>query len=334
MSLRCLIVTDARPAESGAPRWRRFAMVADYYREAGLETVGLCLAPDGERDAARAGILRARVDAPAFAAPESAAAAAASLEARFGFDVVHAMTGDAIACRGVRVVETPDPGSTDADVAVLFEPAEAEGEGAAPQTIVAPLLRAGFRRSRPRVAQGGVLAGVWVEADEAAIGAARSFFAEISRRGGGFAPSFVIAGPGAALVAPPRLPTPVTTLGPETTEQIFHRGLDLAVFPDLPEAGAGAPRYDVIGALELGATPLAPETALTGLRDCWRLPRFSSLEHLAEYLFEKGRDLREGGLLAELRARADWTWSGVAGAASEQRRAFRRAVLGRLEARG
>ena len=90
MSRRCLIVTAARPAATGAPDWRRFAMVADYYRQAGLETVGLCLAPEDARGAARAAILRGRVDAPAFAAPDEGDAAAVALEARYGFDVVHA----------------------------------------------------------------------------------------------------------------------------------------------------------------------------------------------------------------------------------------------------
>lgn len=330
MSFRCLIVTDAAPARTGAPDWRRFATVAGHYREMGVETVGLCLAGEEARSVAGAGLLREQVDEPAFAAPEDAGAAAVALDARFGFDVVHALAGDAsLGSPRVRVVEATGGGA--ADVAIVYEPEDAAEEGA--EVVVAPFLRRAVRRSRPRVSDGAVLAGVWVEADEAAIGATRALFDEISRRGGGHAPNFVIAGPGAAAVDPPHLPNPVTVLGAETSERVFHRGVDIAVFPDLPETRVRTPRYDVIGALELGATPLAPEAALTGLGAYWRLPRFSSLEELAEYLFERGRDLREGGLLAELRARADWTWSGVAGAASEQRRAFRRAVIGRLEAR-
>lgn len=37
------------------------------------------------------------------------------------------------------------------------------------------------------------------------------------------------------------------------------------------------------------------------------LPALGDLGALAEYLFERGGDLRDGGLSAELRAPANWT---------------------------
>jgi hypothetical protein len=47
---------------------------------------------------------------------------------------------------------------------------------------------------------------------------------------------------------------------------------------------------------------------------------------MAEYVFERGSDLRDGRLLADLRARADWTWSGLSVAAAQQQRELMRAI--------
>lgn len=186
--------------------------------------------------------------------------------------------------------------------------------------IVAPYLGSTAPLFRSRPPRDHVLAGCWVERSPRAVDAVSAFFEQVRGRCGGAAPNFIVAGPGADQVTLPVLPVPVAVGTPSLSEQVFYRGVDLAICPDLPVGGEGTPvRYDVITALQLGAKPLVSVSALTGLRESWRLPWFDDLYAMAEYVFERGRDLRAGTLLADLRARADWTWSGLSVVAARQR---------------
>jgi hypothetical protein len=107
----------------------------------------------------------------------------------------------------------------------------------------------------------------------------------------------------------------------------FYRGLDLAIAPDIE---GSAPRLDVLSALECGAAPLASSSALNGLRRRWRLPHFRDLGSMVDFLFNRGGELRDGGLLTELRARADWTWSGLVTASARQRERLNREIRANL----
>ncbi|MEL7463688.1 MAG: hypothetical protein AAFN79_06455 [Pseudomonadota bacterium] len=332
MTRRCLIVSDARPSATGASDWRRIVELATFHREAGFEVTALCLddgvgrAADGE---ACAHLARIAAN-PAFARAEDAADAIGDLHRRFAFSIHH-VAGPTAPARSdaLLIAEGAENGGCEEDLRISFDRPETDDD----DVIEAPLLRRAYRMTRARIPGARVLAGCWVEDEPRSIDAARGLFDAILTRGGGFAPNFAIAGPGAAKVAPPRLPAPVTVLE-ETAERVFYRGLDIALFPDAPTgATAHMPRYEALTALELGATPLVSESALTGIRSYWRLPSFVSLPDLAEYLLENGRALTEGGLMAELRARADWTWSGVAEAAGRQRRALADAIARKWESR-
>lgn len=322
MSQRALIVTAASPGRTGAADWRRAATLSEFYGDSGFETVGLCVRndkapPGGERAAA----LRGAFDHCAFTAPEAADDALAMIAHRYGFAVAHfagepARPSEHILSAVILCDKGPVSEEGAADICVSFEGADGEGG-----VIAAPLLRRAARLTRARIASGGrILAGCWVEDDPRAIDAAKALFQAIAVKGGGYGPNFALAGPGAALVSPPRLPNPPTIMPASVSERVFYRGVDIALFPDAPTGEAAhLPRYDVLTALEFGATPMVSDSALVGLKPHWRLPRFATLEHLAEYLFEEGKSLREGGLMAELRARADWTWSGLSGASASQR---------------
>lgn len=322
MSRRSLIAFTARPGETGAADWRRVVMLCALHRDLKLEVTALCLLPDGEARAEWAARLRDVAAQAAFARIADAKDAITALDRRWGFGVIHCCQGcscgDADRTGAAIFCETSDPHHCAAGVTrVTFAETAPAGE------ISAALLWSGLRFTRARLTGERILAGCWVEDDPRAIGAARAFFEAILRRGGGFAPNFALAGPGADAVGPPRLPYPVTVLDRDTPEKVFYRGVDIAVFPEVAAgASAGLPRYEAIEALELGATPLVTDPALIGVERAWRLPRFPSVAALAEFLLENGRALSEGGMMAELRARADWTWSGIADMAARQRAAL------------
>ncbi|MEM7546306.1 MAG: hypothetical protein AAF367_12275 [Pseudomonadota bacterium] len=340
---RCLIVSGAEPSATGAPDWRRFRMLAEHYRLSGLEVTALILRAD-PAGATAAAHLRASADRSAFASPDQAGAATRALDLRHNFDVIHVAAAHAPAdiCAGLGGVRLLDlPGNLTSvealsgwrphtDLYVGFEHADIGlCHEAGLDVVAAPYLRRAHRLSRSRITGTRLLAGLWVEAAPRAIAACRAFFDHVRDRGGGFAPNFIVAGPGATEIALPQLPFPIACLGPETAERAFYRGIDIAVCPDL---GGAAPRYDVMTALELGATPIVSSSALTGVRSLWRLPHFEEMYGLAEYLFERGRDMREAGLMAELRARADWTWSSLSGAAADQRTALMASVKSKIQA--
>lgn len=322
MSGRALIVTAASPSATGAADWRRAVTLSEFYRESGFETVGLCLrdsgAPPGQEPAA---IVRNVFQNSAFSSASALDDALTVLAQRYGFTVAH-FTGEAVRSshrlKPALVIgdESPCDNEDFTDIRVGFEDSGVDGP-----RLAAPLLRRAQRLTRGRIASGErILAGCWVEDEPRSIGSAQALFRAISEKGGGYGPNFALAGPGAHMVSPPRLPNPPTIMSASVSERIFYRGVDIALFPDAPVGEtAHLPRYDVLAALEYGATPMVSDSALIGLKPHWRLPRFAALEHLAEYLFEEGKALREGGLMAELRARADWTWSGLSGAAANQR---------------
>ena len=335
MTRRCLIAFSAQPQETGAADWRRVVILSAFYREIGFEATGLRLWRDAPTSPVACALLRGVVDRPAFAAFSAGRDAVAELHRRWRFDVVH---------YDISASEVIDSGL---DAALICDAAgRADGEradaialsfgGGESETgsIEGALLRRAFRFTRSRLSQERILAGCWVEDDPRSVAAARALFAAILRQGGGYAPFFALAGPGAASVDPPRLPHPVTVLDDETPEKVFYRGVDIALFPDAATgASAALPRYEAIAALELGATPLVTDAALIGVKRAWRLPRFQTVEALADFLLENGRALSEGGLMAELRARADWTWSGIAEAAGRQREALAGAIWAKIAER-
>ncbi|MEX2518176.1 MAG: hypothetical protein WD969_02455 [Paracoccaceae bacterium] len=78
-----------------------------------------------------------------------------------------------------------------------------------------------------------------------------------------------------------------------------------------PSSGLGVSGCAVVaaGRRRVGAAPF-------GIDPIWRPPVFAETVRLSQYVFERGRDLREGGPMVELRARADRTLGGHAAAAS------------------
>jgi hypothetical protein len=341
VTAHCLLITDASPTASGAPDWRRYLALAEHYRTAGYQTFGL-LANEGETDANSIRWLRQATDQCAVCSGLEAATAVSALSHRYGFEVAHAASARLGWALGgpnrdlVRIVDMQERPQAlyrrlgwslseeeersffnHADLVVTADRADAKfvtelGHGA----VEAPFLRRGLRLQHPPITGGRFLAGLWVEASPSAIETVEAFFDTIRERGGGAAPNFAIAGPGALKIALPTLPYPVTVTPPDMEERIFYRSLDLCIAPDL---FGGAPRLDVMSALEMGATPLASSSALTGVRQRWRLPHFGNLHSLSEYLFEKGDQMRDGGLLPELRARADWTWASLSNVAARHR---------------
>lgn len=338
---RALIVSAARPSSSGTASWRRVAALIEFLRELGYAVDALILA-EGDPGLGAARALRRLADLAAFARPADVNRAVAEMDAEAAYEVAVCASPRFGACLGlfnplaVRFLDVQrrprdrqaGRGETlgdeaeaalfaHADVAICsaeteMEPATSLGV----EAIRAPFLRLAERRRRPVLEGEDVLAGVWVENESGAIDAAAAFFDEVARRGGGAPPHFAVGGPGAAAITPPTLPWPVTVFGDEIDEVVFYRGLDIAIAPDL---STGAPRLDVCSAMEMGATPLASSSALYGMRRNWRLPHFDRLDKLAEYLFENGQGLRDGRLLSDLRARADWTWAGLQTTAARQR---------------
>lgn len=341
MTAQCLLITDASPAASGAPEWRRFLALAEHYRTAGYQTYGL-LVLDRDVSAAEIRWLRRATDQCGVCSDLEAATAVNALSQRYGFTVAHAASarlGWALGAANkelVRIVDMQERPQalyqrlgwslSDAEEQSFFTAADlvvTAGRSDAKyvselgfEAIEAPFLRRGRRLQHPPIRGGRFLAGLWVEESNVAIEAVEAFFEAIRERGGGAAPNFAIAGPGSSRIVPPALPHPVTITPADMEERVFYRSLDLCIAPDLY---GGAPRLDVLSALEMGATPLVSSSALTGVKQRWRLPHFGGMPALAEYLFEQGDQMREGGLLTELRARADWTWASLSNVAARHR---------------
>ncbi|MEM7268554.1 MAG: hypothetical protein AAF401_04795 [Pseudomonadota bacterium] len=335
MKPACLLLLEAKPAASGAAPWRRFRAARSFLSDIGFDVATLWR-ESGECGAAQARYLVEVDPRAARASADNFEAAIRTMSDRTPYAAVYAMSPDlADAGRdqdGLTLVDLQagldedfDPAAqqTEADqmrkanIVVTATPQQRTfAEALGVEAVEAPLLAHGERKKRPRFHSDRLLAGVWVEAEAAAIDAARELFERIQERGGGAAPNFAIAGPGASSIDPPNLPFPVTRMPADTAEMVFYRGLDIAVAPDI---AGGAPRLDVVAALECGAAPLASSSGLNGLRRHWRLPHFRDLHSLADYLFERGAEMRDGGLVTELRARADWTWSSLTGASARQR---------------
>ncbi len=343
MNRRALLVLNAAPSQTGAAPWRRFLMLAKYFAANQFEVTALhCgAAPLGQRAAMW---LMAASDHVAFGSIEALEQAARRLDQAEYFDVVCALDPDLSAAlqgpdRALRIVDLQAPVAeqdqealqhrlASSQMVLTAEPAQTRFVEAMDRIAAeVPALIDGARKMRPRLRKSQLLAGVWVERDRTSVEAVAAFFDEVVARGGGGAPNFVIAGPGAGEISPPPLPFPVTHLDNEVEEMAFYRGLDLVIAPDL--AGQ-APRLDVVSALECGAAPLASSSALNGLRRRWRLPHFRDLGAMADFLFNRCGELRDGGLLTELRARADWTLSGLVTASARQRERLNREIRANL----
>lgn len=343
MSRRVILILDAPPAKTGAAAWRRYLMLVRYFASNHFTTTALYVTDYGA-SAAEMQWLMATADQVAICPRGEVEAAARQLDLRDHFDVACAMSPNLASAlsgpaRAFRLIDLQAPVREEeqetlahqlgaAAMVLTAEPAQTRYvETLDLKAAETPALIDGARKIRPRLRKSQLLAGVWVERDEISINATRAFFDEIVARGGGGAPNFAIAGPGAVEITPPPLPFPVTHMGEELDEEVFYRGLDLAVAPDLE---GKAPRLDVVSALECGAAPLASSSALNGLRRGWRLPHFRNLGDMADFLFNRGGELRDGGLLTELRARADWTWSGLVTASARQRERLNREIRANL----
>ncbi len=343
MTRRVLLILDAPPAKTGAAAWRRYLMLARFFASNQISTTALYVSDDGaSADAMR--WLMATADHVALCPRGDMAAAARHLDVRDHFDVACALSPGLAAAlsgpaRALRIIDLQAPVVEEeqetlgrqlgaASLILTAEPAQTRFvESLDLRAAETPALIDGARKMRPRLRKSQLLAGAWVERDEISINATRAFFDEVVSRGGGGAPNFAIAGPGASEITPPPLPFPVTHMGEDLEEMVFYRGLDLAVAPDIE---GKAPRLDVVSALECGAAPLASWSALNGLRRGWRLPHFRTLGDMADFLFNRGGELRDGGLLTELRARADWTWSGLVTASARQRERLNREIRANL----
>lgn len=343
MSRGALLILDAPPSATGAAAWRRYLMLARYFASNQFTVTALFLSDnDAGADAVR--WLMATADQVAISLRHQAETTARRLDLRDHYDVACAMTPDLTPAlsgpaRALRLVDLQAPVTEEnqetlaqrlssANIVLTAEPSQTRFvETLGISTAETPALIDGARKIRPRLRKSQLLAGIWVENDDTSIAATRAFFDEIVSRGGGGAPNFAIAGPGAAAIAPPPLPFPVTHMEDGLAEMAFYRGLDLAVAPDIE---GKAPRLDVVSALECGAAPLASSSALNGLRRRWRLPHFRNLGDMADFLFNRGGELRDGGLLTELRARADWTWSGLVTASARQRERLNREIRANL----
>lgn len=343
MSRRALLILDAPPAETGGAAWRRFLMLARYFSSNRFSITALYVSDHAAGSEAARWLMGAS-DQVAMCPRAEIETAARRLDQREYFDIAFALTPDltpALAgpARALRLADLQAPVTeenqealaqrlTVVDLVLTAEPAQTRFiETLGLKAAEAPALIDGARKIRPRLRKSQLLAGVWVELDDISISATRAFFDEVVARGGGGAPNFVIAGPGARMITPPPLPFPVTHLDESLQETAFYRGLDLAVAPDTV---GQAPRLDVVSALECGAAPLASSSALNGLRRRWRLPHFRTLGDMADFLFNRGGELRDGGLLTELRARADWTWSGLVTASARQRERLNREIRANL----
>lgn len=343
MSRRILLILDAPPSATGAAAWRRYLMLARYFSSSDFIVTTLYTA-EVDIGAKATQWLMATADRVAICPRQEIESASRRLDLSEHFDVACALIPDLAAAlhgpvRALRLIDLQAPVTEEeqealsqslsrADIVLTAEPAQTRFvETLGPKAAETPALIDGARKIRPRLRKAQLLAGVWVEKDDISINATRAFFDEIVARGGGGAPNFAIAGPGASEITPPPLPFPVTHMDESLAEEAFYRGLDLAVAPDTE---GKAPRLDVVSALECGAAPLASSSALNGLRRRWRLPHFRTLGDMADFLFNRGGELRDGGLLTELRARADWTWSGLVTASARQRERLNREIRANL----
>ena len=343
MTRRVLLITDAPPAKTGTAAWRRYRMIARYFAGNHFAITTLFVS-DVTPGAGAIRWLMATADHLAICPRTEVEAAARNLDRRDHFDVACALTPDLAPglsgpSRALRVIDLQAPVAEEeqealaqrlsaAALVLTAEPPQTRlVETLGISTAETPALIDGARKIRPRLRKSQLLAGTWVEKDETSISATRAFFDEIVARGGGGAPNFAIAGPGASEISPPPLPFLVTHIDESLEEMAFYRGLDLAIAPDIE---GSAPRLDVLSALECGAAPLASSSALNGLRRRWRLPHFRDLGSMVDFLFNRGGELRDGGLLTELRARADWTWSGLVTASARQRERLNREIRANL----
>lgn len=343
MTRRVLLILDAPPAKTGTAAWRRYLMLARYFASNQFTTTALYVTNNGASADAMHWLM-ATADQVAISPRDDMGQTARQLDLRDHFDVACALSPSLAAAlsgptRALRLIDLQAPVVEEeqetlsrqldaAKIILTAEPAQTRFvETLGLRAAETPALIDGARKMRPRLRKSQLLAGAWVENDDTSIGATRAFFDEIVSRGGGGAPNFAIAGPGAAEITPPPLPFPVTHMGEDMEEMTFYRGLDLAIAPDIE---GKAPRLDVVSALECGASPLASWSALNGLRRGWRLPHFRTLGDMADFLFNRGGELRDGGLLTELRARADWTWSGLVTASARQRERLNREIRANL----
>ncbi|MGB0507097.1 MAG: hypothetical protein ACPGGK_12955, partial [Pikeienuella sp.] len=286
MTPSCLLITDASPTASGGPEWRRYLALAEHYKTAGYQTFGL-LAPEQDLDSASVHWLRRATDQCAVCNGIEVASTVAALSERYSFSVAHAAStrlGWALGAEQAGLVRIVDMQQrpkvlydqlgwslsdeeersffNQTDLVITADRADAKFVAElGHEAVEAPLLRRGRRLQHPPITGGRFLAGLWVEESATAIEAVDAFFQTIRERGGGAAPNFAIAGPGASKIELPALPFPITVTPPEMEERVFYRSLDLCIAPDLH---GGAPRLDVMSALEMGATPLASSSALTG----------------------------------------------------------------------
>ena len=325
MTRRALIVSDARPSHTGATSWRRFCMLTEVLRGFGLGVDAIVVRSGDETPADTRALLGEVGDLQIVASGDLDWWIGRAMRRRDYQSVVltsPALGQHAAHSAKLRIVDMQSPGGSfdqDSGADLILTGDKKSADLAAEMgcnVLEAPFFGAGVRKQRPALKKQRPLAGCWVEQSHEAVEAVRRLFSKIEERGGGGCPNFALAGPGAGAVHPPRLPFPVSLMPPDTDERVFYRGLDLAMVPCLEE---GAPRLDVVSALEHGATPLASSAALGGLRRRWRLPHFGRLDQMADFLFERGGEMRDGGLLVELRARADWTWSGLVTAAARTR---------------
>lgn len=326
MSRRVLFISAATPSASGTTSWRRFQMLARYFRDTRHALDAILVRPErwDHRGAER--LLEEASDAALVSWGDLRWAVNRSLRRRpytaaifANPELMHASHVDEPVLKILDLQRRKEDLSDlpPTDLILTGDRRTAEAAFAVDLlALEAPFLGAGARKLRPALKKPRPLAGCWVESTPEAADATQRLFHCILERGGGGSPNFAIAGPGAGLIDLPRLPFPVTMMPDEIDERVFYRGLDIAMAPDVT---GGAPRLDVIAALEHGATPLASSAALGGLRRRWRLPHFARVEQMADFLFERGAEMRDGGLLTELRARADWTWSGLVTAAARQR---------------
>ena len=351
---RCLLVTEAEPAASGAPDWRRFRALAEHYLMSRYEVDCLVIS-EGLIGQVAVTQLRQLARGVAIAPFSEICESVRCLVERGAHDIVHVgspilghalrsvpgrsarivdmleMPAAAAARAGHRLAEDEEEALfAHADVVVAADRVGVDHARIHTETVVeAPFVRQADRLRRPPVKGGRFLAGLWVEKAASDIRAVNAFFEAVRSRGGGGAPNFAIAGPGAQGIRTPALPYPVTVMPEGIDERVFYRGLDILIAPD--ETG-GATRLDIMSALEMGATPLVSTAALTGLLERWRLPHFGDLSSMTEFVFENGHKMREGGLLTELRARADWTWTSLSNKAAQDRARLNKVITRHLEA--
>ncbi|MEM7270318.1 MAG: hypothetical protein AAF401_13855, partial [Pseudomonadota bacterium] len=229
MTRRALLILNAAPARSGSADWRRFLMLAGYFASVRFELTALYVASEAPgADAMR--WLMSAADHVARCPAEELQTAVSALDRRRDFDLAVAMHPDlspalAGVGRAFRVIDLQAPVDdheqeelarrlSAANMVLTAEPPLTRFvEALNLDAVEAPALITGARKMRPRLRKSQLLAGVWVERDAASVAAVSAFFDEVVARGGGGAPNFAIAGPGAPEITPPQLPFPVARLG-------------------------------------------------------------------------------------------------------------------------